>query len=169
MGTDKALLQINGKTLLENAIEICRPVCSEIIISSNNPEHARFGYSVVTDEVKDCGPIGGILSGLRKSETGWNFVISVDSPFVSVEFIRFLTGLTENYDVVVPVHSGEKEPLIALYHKNCLPVIENQMALQHFKIHQLIALLNTRYTDAGEWLGKLPLLFKNLNNPEDLH
>jgi len=168
MGTDKAMLQINGKTLLENAIEICRPVCNKILISSNNPDHDKFGYQIVPDEIKNCGPIGGIYSCLKKSETDWNFIISVDTPFVTGEFIRFLTSQTDNYNVVVPVHHGEKEPLITLYHKNCLPVIENQLAIQQFKIHNLIALLNTRFSDTNHWVEKVPFLFKNLNHPEDL-
>jgi len=168
MGTDKALLKLGDKSLLEAAIDICKPVCKSIIISSNNPEHGKFGYPMVNDEIKDCGPIGGIFSCLKKSMTDWNFVISVDTPNVTVEFIRFLTNQTESYDVVVPVHHDEKEPLIALYHKNCIPVIETQLALHQFKIQYLINLLNTRFSDTNQWVEKVPFLFKNLNNPEDL-
>lgn len=167
MGKDKALLQINDKTLLENAIEICRPVCSEILISSNNPEHQNFGYQIIPDEIKNCGPIGGIYSCLKKSETNWNFFCSVDSPFVTSAFIQFLTNQTENYDVVVPFHFQGKEPLIALYNKNCLSVIEKQIELHQFKIHLLLKLLNTKYFDAREWVAIKPLIFKNLNRPED--
>ncbi len=167
MGTDKALIKIGDKSLLEIAIDICKPVCTSIIISSNNPEHGKFGYPVVADEIKDCGSIGGIYSCLKKSETGWNFIISVDTPFVTSDFILFLTTQTENYDVIVPFHFQGKEPLIALYNKNCLSVIEKQMSLHQFKIHHLITLMNTKYSDAREWVAKTPLLFKNLNRPED--
>ena len=72
MGTDKALLQINEKTLLENAIEICKPVCKEILISSNNPEHEKFGYKIIPDEIKNCGPLGGIYTCLKNSNTEWD-------------------------------------------------------------------------------------------------
>lgn len=168
MGTDKALIKMGDKNLLEIAIEICKPVCKSIIISSNNPEHGKYGYPVIHDEIKDCGPIGGIYSCLKKSETDLNFVISVDTPFVPVEFLKFLTSQIENYDVVVPVHHSKKEPLIALYHKNCIPVIETQLALHQFKIQYLINLLNTRFSDTNQWVKKVPFLFKNLNHPEDL-
>jgi molybdopterin-guanine dinucleotide biosynthesis protein A len=168
MGTDKALIQIAGKTLLERVIEVCRPICSEIIISSNNPEHDKSGYQIIPDEIHNCGPIGGIYSCLKKSETNWNFIVSVDTPFVTSDFIQFLAGQTENCDVVVPVHSGEKEPLIALYNKNCLREVQKQIEHREYKMHHLIAKLNARYVDTFEWVGKTPLLFKNLNRPDDL-
>ncbi|HSO89343.1 MAG TPA: molybdenum cofactor guanylyltransferase, partial [Draconibacterium sp.] len=79
MGTDKALLQIKGKTLLERAVEICNPVCNAILISSNNPEHEKYGYQIYPDEIKNCGPLGGIYSCLKKSDTDWNFILSVDA------------------------------------------------------------------------------------------
>jgi molybdenum cofactor guanylyltransferase len=65
MGTDKAMLQIDGKTLMERAIEICKPICHEILISSNNPKHENFGFTVIPDEIKNCGPMGGIYSCLK--------------------------------------------------------------------------------------------------------
>jgi molybdopterin-guanine dinucleotide biosynthesis protein A len=168
MGTDKALIKVGDKSLLETVIDNCKTVCKSIIISSNNPAHGKYGYQVVADEIKDCGPIGGIYSCLRKSETEWNFVISVDTPFVTSDFIQFLVGQTKNCDVVLPVHSGEKEPLIALYNKSGLPEVEKLIELRQFKMHHLIAKLNAHYVDAFEWVEKTPLLFKNLNNPDDL-
>jgi molybdopterin-guanine dinucleotide biosynthesis protein A len=168
MGTDKALIQIEGKTLIERIIEVCQPICSEILISSNNLEHEKSGFQIITDEIQNCGPIGGIFSCLKKSVTNWNFIVSVDTPFVTNDFVQFLAGQTENCDVVVPVHSGEKEPLIALYNRSCLREIQNQIEHREYKMHHLIAKLNTCYVDASEWIGKTPLLFKNLNRPDDL-
>ncbi len=168
MGVDKALLKMNGKTLLETVIEICQPVCSSIIISSNNPAHSVYGYPVIADEHKDCGPIGGVYTCLKQSLTNWNFVISVDTPFVTPGFIQFLFQQSGDFDAVIPAHSGNTEPLIALYNRRCLPVIEKQIHLQIFKIQHLITLLNTGFVECNEWIGNAPLLFKNLNYPEDL-
>lgn len=168
MGTDKALIKIEDKNLLETTIEICKSVCKSIIISSNNPEHGKYGYPVVNDEIKNCGPIGGIYSCLKKSETKWNFVIGVDTPFVPSDFILYLTTQTGNYDAIVPVHFSDKEPLIALYNKNCLPSIEKQISMQQFKIHHLIDLINTNYLNVGRWVESNTHFFSNLNRPEDL-
>ena len=168
MGTDKALIQINEKTLLENIIQICQPLCAHILISSNNSAHEKFGYKIVPDEIKNCGPLGGIYSCLKKSETDWNFVISVDSPFVEPEFVSFLISETGNYDAVAPAHDLGKEPLIALYHKNCLEIIEKMLNSKNYKMTNLLTTINTRFVDSQKWVEEFPEIFRNLNTPEDI-
>jgi molybdenum cofactor guanylyltransferase len=168
MGTDKAMLQIDGKTLMERAIEICKPICHEILISSNNPKHGNFGFTVVSDEIKNCGPMGGVYSCLNKSETDWNLMLSVDSVFVPNDFIKFLISKTGVVDAVVPIHKNGKEPLIALYHKNCLTVIQEKLDLKDYKLHHLLDSLHTRFVDVDAWIKKYPEIFRNFNRPEDL-
>jgi len=168
MGTDKALLQIHGKTLLESAIEICRSICNEILISSNNPEHGQFGYPLVADEIAICGPIGGIYSCLKKSDTDWNFIISVDSAFVSRDFVEFLISEIGDFSAIIPIHTNGKEPLIALYHKNCVSVIREKIELNDFKMQLLLNELNTKFVEVGAWIEKYPEIFHNINRPEDL-
>ena len=167
MGTDKALIQFNGKTLLENAIEICKPVCQTIIISSNYPKHEIFGYKIIPDEIKNCGPLGGIYSCLKKSKTNLNFIISVDSAFVTEDFVQFLISESEKFDAVIPIHENGKEPLVALYHKNCVPVIQEKIELKDYKMHNLLNVLNTKFINVDSWVKKYPFIFKNLNRPED--
>ena len=167
MGTDKALIQFNGKTLLENAIEICRPVCQTIIISSNNSDHENFGCQIIRDEIKNCGPLSGIYSCLKKSDTSWNFVISVDSAFIPPDFAAFLISEIGDFDAVVPFHENGKEPLVALYNKNCVSVIQENIELNDFKLQNLLNVLNTKFVDVEKWLKKYPEIFRNLNRPED--
>jgi molybdopterin-guanine dinucleotide biosynthesis protein A len=167
MGTDKALMKIGEKTLLENAVEICKPVCSSIIISSNKQAHKFKEYLLVKDEIPDCGPMGGIYSAIKKSKTNWNFVLSVDSPFVKSTFIKSLFSEKEGFNCVVPVHPIGKEPLIALYHKNVLPEIEGRIKVGENKLHDLFDALNPNFFDSQNWLVKYPNLFYNINRPED--
>ena len=167
MGTDKALLQIKGKTLLERAVEICNPVCNAILISSNNPEHGKYGYPVIADEIQDCGPLCGIYSCLKHSETDWNLVVSVDSAFVTQDFVEFLISEIGDFDAIIPVHKNGKEPLIALYHKNCIQAINERIKLNDYKMHNLLNILNTKFTNVDSWIKKNPGIFKNLNRPED--
>jgi len=168
MGTDKALLELGGISLLEKVISVCEAVCNQILISSNNFEHAVFGYPVIEDEIKNCGPIGGLYSCLKKTTTNWNFVISVDSPFVEKDYINFLNSEKGDFDAIVPVHSKGKEPLIAFYHKSCISEIEKRIQSGNFKMYDLVASLNTKLVDSEKWLSKYPKLFQNINRPEDL-
>lgn len=168
MGTDKVLLKVNEKTLLEQAIELVEPICNSILISSDNSEHEKFGYKIVPDEIKNCGPIGGIYSSLKKSETDWSFIISVDSPFVEKGFIHHLISEIDNSEAIIPIHKKGKEPLIGIYHKNCLLKIEKMMDLQHYKMHNLLRALKTKFVDSNAWVENYPKLFHNINRPEDL-
>lgn len=168
MGTDKAFIQIEGKTLLENAIEICRPFCSNILISSNRAEHGKFGHKVIPDEIENCGPLGGIYSCLNQTETDWNFIISVDAAFVEPDFVSFIISETADFDTVVPFHKNGKEPLVAMYHKKALFEIKKMLDSGDFKMHNLLNSVRTKYVDSQDWVERFPKLFRNLNRPADL-
>lgn len=168
MGTDKALLKTGGETLLEKAVNLCRTVCSQILISSNSPSHEITGLSRIDDEFYDCGPMSGIYSCLRQAENEWCFVISVDSAFVSTGFVSYLISLTEKADAVVPFHDNGKEPLIALYRKSTVFQFLNQLETGNYKMYFLLERFKTKLVDVSDWKCKQPNLFHNMNSPDDL-
>jgi len=168
MGSDKALLKVNGKTLLENAILTCKSVCNEIIISSDNPAHKKTGYKIISDEFKNSGPLSGIYSCLTNSQTDWNFIISVDAAFVEPSFIQFLINKTDNFDAIVPFHNQGKEPLISMYHKNGIKLMLTHLQSGNLKMHNLLHAMNTHYVDSQKWANQFPQIFRNLNRPGDL-
>lgn len=167
-GMDKALAEWQGKTLLEHAIDLCTSTCDQLIISSNQKEHGKFGIQVIPDVIKNCGPMGGIYSCLQASSTKWNFVLSVDSPMVGHDFVRYLLSGMGEYDAVIPVHQKGIEPLIALYNQSAIPKVEQSIKQQKLKMQDLIKNLNVCFLESGSWIEKRPDLFKNLNRPGDL-
>ncbi len=168
MGTDKALLAIEGKTLLERAIRLIQPICTSILVSSNNPAHQQPGIKIIPDEIRNCGPLAGIYSCMKESETDWNFVISVDAVFVEPEFIRSLIAEIGAANVIVPLHTGGSEPLIALYHKNSLGAMQTMLETKDYKVNNLFGKVITKFVDTEGWLKEYPRLFHNLNRPKDI-
>lgn len=168
MGSDKALLEIGGESLIDRAIELCRSICDEILVSSDLAEHERKGIRRIEDEQKHCGPMGGIYSCLKQSSNKWNFVWSVDAPFVEKDFIEFLNSQTPGFDAVVPVHGAKTEPLIAFYQKNTLPAFQRLLGEGNYKMHYLLEKISVNHVNAEDWLLRYPKLFHNLNHPEDL-
>lgn len=168
MGTDKALLKLNGITLLENAINVCRQCCNQILISSDNPKHQNFGFKVVPDEYKKSGPLSGIYSCLKISNTEWNFVLSVDAAFVPSSFVEELIKNTFQFDAVIPFHKKGKEPLISMFNKSALPKMQQHLETGNFKMHNLIYDLNTHFYDSQNWVEKHANIFDNLNRPDDI-
>lgn len=169
MGTDKALLKIDGKLLLDKAVELCCSVCDEVLISSDSAQHERAGIRRIKDEYKDCGPMSGIYSCMKHSSNEWNFVMSVDAPFVEVDFIEFMLKNTDKFEAVVPVHDGKKEPLIALYHQGTKPVFRSLLDEGNYKMHFLLEKVSANFLMVEEWLVRFPKIFNNLNTLEDLN
>jgi molybdopterin-guanine dinucleotide biosynthesis protein A len=60
MGQDKGLMLFRGKQMVQYSIELLNLFTSQILISSNNQEYNQFGFPVVSDIYKECGPIGGL-------------------------------------------------------------------------------------------------------------
>lgn len=168
MGIDKALLEIDGQTLLSRAVELCRVFCDEILISSNNTKHNASGCLLVADELAECGPMGGVYSCLKQSQNEWNLILSVDATFVEKDFVDFLLEWIQDFDAVVPAHSGKKEPLIALYNKKIISDLHSQLESRNYKMRFFLEKIRTNFIDSNNWERKYPKLFHNINSPEDL-
>ena len=169
MGSDKALIPFKGATLLEQSVKLWQPKFKSILISSNDPAHKMQGCKTIPDKIPDCGPIGGIYSCLEESDTDWNFFISVDSPFVEPELVRFLISEINDYQAVIPFHLNGKEPLIGLYHKSSLPFFQKHILEGSFKMHYLLEKIQVNFVDVQSMVDANAQLFKNLNRPEDLN
>ncbi|TRX70978.1 molybdenum cofactor guanylyltransferase [Carboxylicivirga sp. M1479] len=164
MGQDKGLLPYQGRTLIEYCIDILQPLCSEIIISSNNKAYEQFGFRVIADEYKKTGPIGGLYTGLAESNHNDVIVCPCDMPFITSDiFNKVLCHKDESAVVVVKSTTGKLYPTLGYYNKSCLPVIHQHIELQHYKMQLLLKELNAKTVlieDAHSLL--------NFNSPEDL-
>jgi len=66
MGRNKALLDFDGRPLIERVIERVQAVCAQVIIVANDADvFARFGLRVVGDVYPGKGSLGGNFSGLQ--------------------------------------------------------------------------------------------------------
>ncbi len=137
MGQDKGLFPFFDKPLVGYSIDTLKSLCGKIIISANNriDEYKALGYEVVQDEVKDKGPLGGIVSCLKRSETQHNLIISCDMPFVRSAVFELLLKNIENYQVVAPAHETFLvEPLCAYYNTNVLDQMQKSIDEGDYKV-----------------------------------
>ncbi len=168
MGYDKALITFEGETLLQRAVRLCGQFCNQLIISSNSETHNTKGILRISDEIANCGPLGGIYSSLKSAENEWSFILSVDAAFVVPEFISYLISQREGYDAVVPLHNKGLEPLVAMYRKAVAPMVKKQLESREYKMELLIRNINTNFIDGQMWVKQFPKIFVNLNTPVDL-
>ncbi|MDP2722983.1 MAG: molybdenum cofactor guanylyltransferase [Bacteroidales bacterium] len=172
MGKEKGLCHFRGKALITYAIDTLKPLCRTLIISANDKidQYELLDYRVISDEIPDAGPIGGLYSCLRQSQSAINLVISCDTPFVTIEVYQELLKYSHDYQAVVPIHeNGFIEPLTACYHLSCISVVQQQLTAGNFKMMDLLEKLNTKYVRIESAIeGSKASLFHNLNSPEDL-
>lgn len=168
MGQDKGLLRFQGKRLIEYTIDLLRPLCSQLLISTNQTGYEQFGFELVADQYPDCGPVGGLHAALNASENDWNIVLSCDTPFLNQELLKLLLKNNDGYLAVIPKHRKGMEPLAALYHRNLAGFFEQQILRGNFKLQKIIHGQNVNVFDVSILLQKHPNLFHNLNLPDDL-
>ncbi|WP_163709039.1 molybdenum cofactor guanylyltransferase [Mangrovibacterium lignilyticum] len=168
MGKDKGLIEFQGKQLIQYAIGLLHPLCTEIIISTNQAAYEEFGLKTVADVYRDCGPLGGLQAALSETEFEWNVVVSCDTPFLQAELFTSLLQMKTGFDAVIPKHAGGIEPMAGVYHKSLAESIEAKLKAKDFKTQKFLYESNTAFYDATGLIQKYPRLFYNLNRPEEL-
>jgi molybdopterin-guanine dinucleotide biosynthesis protein A len=170
MGSDKAFLQLNGRTLLEDALSRARAVVDNIHLVGPGEKLQAFG-PVVEDLYPDRGPLGGIHAALSASDAELNLMLAVDLPFVEARFLRLLIEQASacRATVTLPRIHGRWQPLCAVYRKAFQPIAEQALRRGQNKIDALFSQLTVRTIEEPELrdLAFEPAMFDNLNTPED--
>lgn len=172
MGTNKALLPMDGKTNIELIKDQLTPFFSDIIVVTNHFEAYEFlKVPMVKDEYIGKGPLAGIHTGLKHSKTETNFFVACDMPFVSGELAKHLIELCDNYEAVVPRINGTLHPLFSVFKKSVLPMVEQCLQEDRLKIRDLLEELQVLYVNEGELegvlVGNIEKVFYNMNYPLD--
>lgn len=174
MGKNKALLEIEGKPLIQRNLEVLDSVCSQVLISSREANlYTGYGYEVIPDVVKGKGPLVGLCSALRQADYEHIFLVACDMPLLNQHAIRFIWKRVGDFDAAVPYALGKIHPLHAVYHKRTLPIIEENLQKETLKITQVVYNLKTNIlriedeaTDSMEEELILQSL-SNVNTPEE--
>lgn len=171
MKQDKALLQINGVSLLQRQYELLNQLMPKdhIFVSGN-----RLGYQYVLDEVNGLGPIEGLRSTLKYIlQKNMNLesciVLAVDQPKVNLKHLLQLNEddniLHDNYDCIT--FENEPFPLKILnmkfiYQRLSLFVLENKNSFCSYQ--NFFKLINRKQITS---YSKSELV--NTNTPEEWH
>ncbi len=172
MGTDKAFVEYEGRTLLARALDLARSVASSVWIVGSKEKFAAFA-PVVEDVFRDCGPLGGIHAALLGSLTELNLMLAVDMPFVSRAFLQYLITQARGAPdaaVIVPRSDGRRQPLCAIYRREFGEVAERALRAGQNRIDRLFEDVHTRVIEQEELEGAgfSSGIFRNLNTPEEL-
>lgn len=171
MGQDKAAVTLNGRTLLEHALAALRDVCRDVSILGKFELYGALA-PVYEDIFPGCGPLGGIHAALANSQTHFNLIIGVDTPFLAPGFLSYLAerATTSGAVVTTPEIDDYRQPLCTVYSLDFLPIAEHALRLGNYKIVPLFPKDRTLVIKESE-LRRFAFaadMFENLNTPEDL-
>jgi molybdopterin-guanine dinucleotide biosynthesis protein A len=173
MGYNKAEAMMHGRSMLLLMIDKLSSITPTILVSSGELTYRDIKYRQIPDVYPDCGPLGGIYSVLKASTTSLNLVVACDLPLVKAQFLAWIIekAASNNALITVPVNEkGQPEMLCAVYHKDILPIMEQQIKLKAFKLKNLIDLVPSATIKISI---DHPLYnehaFKNVNSPEVLN
>jgi molybdopterin-guanine dinucleotide biosynthesis protein A len=139
MGVDKALLSLRpaDPPMAQLVINRLRTVAQDVLlIASDRPEYETFGVRVVQDQFPGGAALGGIATALANCQSEFCLVVACDMPFLSTELLAWMVDQPRDYDVLIPILSGESrqggktifQTLHAIYGKRCLTPIREQLA-----------------------------------------
>ncbi|MCI0402155.1 MAG: molybdenum cofactor guanylyltransferase [Acidobacteria bacterium] len=170
MGRDKAFLELAGCTLLDRALDTCRPLCPTVGVVGPREKLSRYG-AIVEDIFPNRGPLGAIHAALSSTPTSWNLVLGVDLPFIQAGFLRYLVeqAWTSGADVTVPRAGGGFHPVCAVYHRRFRDVAQAALERGENKVDALFSSVPTRIVEESE-LAAFALgarMFENLNTRQD--
>lgn len=166
MGRDKALLEIDGETLLARTIRVVGDVADEVIVVGRDD---IGDIRTVRDVIHGVGPIGGLVTGLQEASNPYTIVVPVDHPLLDAETLRFLVELALDYDAVVPRVNGQVHPVHAVYAGRILPEIWGMVREKEYAVIRLLDRAKVRWVEEDE-LSRIPGALQSVqgvNTPEE--
>ncbi|HZP83875.1 MAG TPA: molybdenum cofactor guanylyltransferase [Chthonomonadaceae bacterium] len=172
MGQDKALLPMNGMTLLEHVVASLLRVATEVVVVADvQDKYVLPCGRVLADTFPGSGPVGGILTGLTALREGRHIVVACDMPLLNVAVLQLLLKAhTPEWDAVVPEINGQPEPLCAVYAHTAAPRLMRFLENGGRAAREALSHLRVKRVGEGVLRRIDPELacFTNVNTPEDL-
>ncbi|NJM61525.1 MAG: molybdenum cofactor guanylyltransferase [Oscillatoriales cyanobacterium RU_3_3] len=172
MGTDKALLEIEGKSLLQRVCETAAKLTSQVYVLTDSPDRYRSiltaDYQLIPDRNPGAGPLVALSQGLSEINAEWILLLGCDLPLLDADIIqnweRQLPELPTSTLAVVPYQNDRWEPLCGFYRDRSLS------SLQKF--------IDNGGRSFQAWLSQIPavplpavdrasLMLSNCNTPEE--
>ena len=181
-GSDKALAEFKGKTLLQRTGELLAGACNDVHVVAPFSKYDGVAWPVISDRWPGEGPLGGILTARLyiSNEKGtdhtvathsWAVVLSCDMPFLTADFIGYLLqrAAESRARVVVPESNNGLEPLCACWRVDSLSGVQATFGAGVRRVSEAMGRLPIEVLDESTWkrFDSDGRLFWNMNTPED--
>lgn len=172
MGTNKALLEVGGRTIVARTVELLRPLTDDLFIVADDPlPYAGLGLRVVPDLLPGRGSLVGIFTAIARAGHPFVLCVACDMPFLEPCVLRaVIDAVRPGDEAVIPLPAGGPEPLLAVYGRSLLPVVERALAAGELRVMGALGAARVRFLDAKELERLAPgsRSFVNINTPAEL-
>ena len=146
MGQDKALLELGGRPLVQQAVEKLQEICKDVRVLSGRQDLAAFA-PLVGDVHPGCGPLAGMEAALMHSTFAWNLILAVDMPFLPSGFVNdwvsqsLLDSAGQGRGVRVRMFEadGHPQPGLCLVHRDLRPHLTASLERGEYRILPALA------------------------------
>jgi molybdenum cofactor guanylyltransferase len=177
-GTDKALVSLAGKTMLQRTAELLAAACHDVTVVAPAAKYGDVPWPVLADRWLGEGPLGGILTALLnlRNPSGADsdsaaLILSCDMPFLTTEFLLYLRerAACTSALIVAPRSSAGLEPLCACWHARCAVAVQSAFDSGVRKVTEAMKRLPMEVLDESIWkrFDSKNRLFWNMNTPAD--
>jgi len=167
-GSDKGLVEIAGRPMIEHVLERLAPQVEQVLINANRNQerYARYGYPVIADSVGEFfGPLAGMATAMQNALTPWILTVPCDSPLLASNLARRMYDEISKQDAEIAVaNDGERmHPVFTLLNRKLLNSVLAFLERGERKIDRWFAAHNTVVVDFSDCSEA----FLNVNRPED--
>lgn len=171
-GRDKALVQIDGKSMLLRMRELLESLGGHPRIVVAPDKHPELGVSALADRWPGEGPLGGIITALQASAeagdgTEWNLIVGCDMPFLTRDWLHYLVerSACSSAEVVVPRSKSGLEPLCACWRTSGVRTLRRAFDVGIRKVTEAMKQLQIEIIDESQWkrFDSAGRLFWNMN------
>jgi len=126
MGSDKALISLDGKRLIEVATSALHEAgAAEVfVVGGDGVQLRELGLRVVADRFPGEGPLGGVITALTAATHDVVAVLACDHVATEGVAVRSVVGALGSADVVVPVVDGRQQVLHAAWRRSVVGPLE---------------------------------------------
>lgn len=169
-GRTKALLELDGKPMLQHVIDRVAPQLGRLVLSVEtvSSELEPFGLAQVPDpDPGSNGPLGGLVAALRQAGgdgENWLLLVPCDAPFLPSDLARNLRRVAELDDTQLAVarYASRLQPTFSLWHRDLLDDLER--AVNEERMGGFKQFLNGRSYSVHDWPVSRVNPFFNIND-----
>ena len=170
MGFDKCLIEVNGVPMWQRQLNLLGSIASEVfVVAPERPAWLPESVTWIRDLVRNQGPIGGLAAALTAAVNQNVIILAVDMPCMSPSFLHQMGTRIMTGSGIIPQIDKQYQPLSAIYHRESLRIIMDQLARGENSLQALSRVLIDRGLLRSFAVNPADReLFSNWNYPTDL-